>query len=173
VPPLRIERHFTPNYSSGREGRRPEGIVLHTTAGTWEGTLGWFAREESGVSAHYVVGRDGRVAQVVDEADTAAHAGRVLQPTAAFVAERPGNPNLYTIGIEFEDGGDPWGARPDDQYSIGAQLLYEVADRWSISLDREHVFGHREVFAAKDCPGSLDVDRLIREAAGLKGGSAA
>lgn len=138
--------------------------MLHTTAGTWAGTLAWFSRKASGVSAHYVVGLDGRVAQLVDDADTAWHAGRILRPTASLVATRAASPNLYTIGIEFEDGGDPWGPRPDDQYSIGARLLHHAAQRWAIPLDREHVFGHREVFAAKDCPGGLDVDRLVRDA---------
>ncbi len=35
--------------------------------------------------------------------------------------------------------------------------------RWGIPTDREHVIGHHELFAEKDCPGNLDVDRLIRE----------
>ena len=43
-------------------------------------------------------------------------------------------------------------------------LIAEIAARWEIPLDREHVIGHREMFAAKDCPGNLDVERLIAEA---------
>ena len=136
--------------------------MLHTTAGTYTGTAGWFARTESGVSAHYLVGLDGRVARFVREADTARHAGRVRDPTTALAT---GDPNRHTIGIEFEDGGDPEGVeRPDEQYRQGARLLRCVAARWGIPLDREHVVGHREVFAAKACPGNLDVDRVIEEA---------
>jgi len=75
------------------------------------------------------------------------------------------NPNLVTVGIEFEDGGEPESVvRPDAQYQAGARLLWEVAGRWGLPLDRGHVIGHREIFSAKSCPGNLDVDRLIREA---------
>jgi N-acetyl-anhydromuramyl-L-alanine amidase AmpD len=115
------------------------------------------------VSAHYLVGLDGRVAQFVDEHDTAHHAGRVREPTAEFITEE--SPNLYTIGIEFEDGGDPDGvARPDAQYRSGAELIAALAARWSIPVDRAHIVGHREIFSAKACPGNLDIDRLIAEA---------
>jgi N-acetyl-anhydromuramyl-L-alanine amidase AmpD len=161
----RVERHSSPNHSPGRDGCRPEAIVLHTNVGGFDGTLDWFSRPESGVSAHYLVGLDGRVAQIVDEEDTARHAGRVQQPTAVVVQGRDESPNLFTIGIEFEDGGDPDGvARPDAQYAAGAALVADIAGRWSIPLDRDHVIGHREIFAAKACPGNLDIDRVIREA---------
>jgi N-acetylmuramoyl-L-alanine amidase len=137
--------------------------VVHTTDGTYDSAASWFANPRSGVSAHYLVGLDGRVAQLVDEADTAHHAGRIRDPTASLVDEP--NPNLYTIGIEFEDGGYPLGVdRPDAQYAAGAALISGIAARWGIPLDRDHVIGHREVFAAKDCPGNLDVQRLVSEA---------
>jgi N-acetylmuramoyl-L-alanine amidase len=165
---IEVERKQTPNFLPGRERHRPRGIVVHTTDGTFEGTARWFADRRSGVSAHYLVALDGRVAQFVDEADTAHHAGRVRDATAPLVDEE--NPNLYTVGIEFEDGGDPLEVeRPDAQYEAGARLISEVASRWGVQLDREHVIGHREVYAAKDCPGNLDVDRLIAEALELQG----
>lgn len=115
------------------------------------------------MSAHYVVRLDGRVAQFVDEADSAQHAGRVKDPTAALVDEE--SPNLYTVGIEFEDGGDPLGVeRPESQYATGARLIAAIASRWDIPVDREHVIGHREIFASKACPGNLDIERLVAEA---------
>ncbi len=105
----------------------------------------------------------------MDEADTAFHAGRLRDPTATLLAEE--DPNRVTIGIEFEDDGNPTGVqRPDVQYRAGAALIAAAAQRWGISLDREHVVGHRELFAAKLCPGNLDLDRLIAEAAAVRGG---
>jgi N-acetylmuramoyl-L-alanine amidase len=158
-----IQRRPTPNFTRGREGHEPRGIVVHTTDGSYEAAASWFANPESGVSSHYLVGLDGRVAQFVEEEDAAHHAGRVREPTAALLSAE--NPNLYTIGIEFEDEGDPAGVeRTDEQYAAGARLIADIARRWRIPLDREHVIGHREVFAAKSCPGNLDLDRLIAEA---------
>ncbi len=169
---MSYERRESPNFRRGRDGERPRAVVVHTTDGTFEGAASWFARAESGVSAHYLVGLGGRVVQFVDEADTARHAGRVLDPTAEL-ADGAGadGVNPFTIGIEFEDGGDPAAvARDAAQYAAGARLLAEIAARWGIPLDGEHVVGHREVFAAKLCPGNLDVGRLIDEARRLSEG---
>jgi len=137
--------------------------VVHTNVGTFDSTISWFADARSGVSAHYLVALDGRVVQFVDERDTARHAGRVKDATADFVTDE--NPNLYTIGIEFEDGGAPDAAfRPAAQYAAGALIISAAAERWGIPLDRRHVVGHREIYAEKTCPGNFDIDRLIREA---------
>jgi glycosyltransferase involved in cell wall biosynthesis len=167
---MRIERHPTPHQDTGRDGHRPRGIVVHTTVGSFESAAGWFADPGSEVSAHYLVGLDGRIAQFVDESDTAFHAGRVRNATSPLA--EGGNPNLHTIGIEFEDGGDPLGvARGRPQYDAGARLLAGISARWGIPLHRHHVAGHRELFDAKECPGNLDLDRLIREARRVGGAS--
>jgi glycosyltransferase involved in cell wall biosynthesis len=168
----RYEQRRSPNFSEGRGADRPRGIVVHTTDGGFEAAASWFERAESGVSSHYLVGLDGRVAQFVREEDTARHAGRILRPAAGIATGAGGDGvNPFTIGIEFEDAGDPLGVeRSLAQYEAGARLLADVASRWRIPLDREHVVGHREVFAAKDCPGNLDIDRLIGRAGELLGG---
>ncbi|MGH2956417.1 MAG: glycosyltransferase [Solirubrobacterales bacterium] len=160
---IEVERCPTPNLTHGRAGHRPRGIIVHTTAGSYESAVSWFSRRESGVSSHYLVALDGRVAQFVEEEDTARHAGRVLDPTTELISGD--DPNLSTIGIEFEDAGDPEGVeRTEEQYEVGALLIAAVAQRWDIPLDRKHVIGHREVFAAKACPGNLDLERLLRGA---------
>jgi glycosyltransferase involved in cell wall biosynthesis len=160
-----VERHPTPHRIAGRGGEKPLAVVVHTADGSFHGTLAWFADPASGVSAHYLIGLDGRLAQFVDEEDTARHAGNVLRPTARLAERLGSDPNPLTIGIEFEDGGDPLGVeRPDAQYARGATLIAELAARWGIPLDRDHVIGHRELFADKECPGNLDVERLLAQA---------
>jgi N-acetylmuramoyl-L-alanine amidase len=163
---MQVRRLTTPNQVHGRAGRRPRGIVLHTTVGSFHSTADWFSRPESGVSAHYLVGLDGSVAQFVDEADTARHAGRISNPTASLYDGT--DPNLYTVGIEFEDGGDPKTVRrPAIQYEVGAALIAAIAGRWQIPLDRKHVVGHRELTDRKSCPGNLDLDELVKQALSL------
>jgi N-acetyl-anhydromuramyl-L-alanine amidase AmpD len=162
LPPF--ELHPTPNFERGRQGESPRVIVLHTTDGSWDGTLEWFADPESGVSSHYVVGLDGRLARLVDDEDTARHAGRILRPSAA-IASGVESLNPISVGIEFCDDARPAEVRrPAAQYLTGARLLAAVAMRWEIPLDREHVIGHNEIYAAKTCPGNLDVERLVAEA---------
>jgi N-acetylmuramoyl-L-alanine amidase len=163
---MALERHPTPHFEPGRAGNAPQLIVVHTTMGSFDSAIHWFADPASNVSAHYLVALNGRIVQFVDEGDTARHAGRVDRPTARLV---PGiNPNRYSIGIEFEDGGEPETVvRPPEQYRAGARLLADIALRCGIPIDRSHVIGHQEVFAAKPCPGNLDIERLVREALAL------
>lgn len=148
------------NYEQGRSGRRPRAVVVHTTDGTFQGTLAWFASAESRVSAHYLVGLGGQVAELVAEEDAAFHAGVRSHPEILVLGDDP--PNLVTIGIEFDDGGRPHDVeRPRAQYRAGAELLAGISGRWGIPLDRDHILPHHLLSSDKTCPGNLDLDRLL------------
>lgn len=158
----------SPNKSRGRRGRRPEAVVVHLMAGSLRGTDAWFRNRASRVSAHYGVGHGGDVHQYVHESDTAWHAGRVYRPTWKGV-RRGTNPNRYTIGIEHEGHlADAW---PEAMMEASARLIADICSRWAIPIDRDHIVGHREIYARKACPGDrVDLDRLVamaRRAAGL------
>ena len=92
---------FKPSpHKSSRQGCTISAIILHFTAGaTLAGTLRWFANPKARVSAHYVVGRDGQVVQMVQEHEKAWHAG---------VASLEGDPrvNSVSIGIELVNWGE-------------------------------------------------------------------
>ena len=136
---------------------------MHTSDGPAGAVEAWFSDPRSGVSAHYLVGLDGSVTQFVEEEDTARHAGGGAAELAVRFPDA--DPNRHSIGIEFEDGGDPLGVeRPAAQYRAGARLLGGIAERWGIPLDRAHVLGHRELNPAKECPGNLDIDLLLSDA---------
>ncbi len=148
------------NFRAGREGMRPEAIVIHVADGTLAGTDAWFGNPAAQLSAHYIVAKDGAVHQYVKEEDMAFHAGAPVRPVWALL--KPGvNPNLYTIGIEHEGfAADVW---PEAQYEASAALVREIAERWSIPVDEEHIVLHREIRADKTCPGlTFDRERLIR-----------
>lgn len=72
------------NYGERPAGMAIDCVVLHATAGSLSATLGWFANPQSGVSAHYVVAKTGRVYQMVEEQQRAFHAGIPFNPQAAF-----------------------------------------------------------------------------------------
>ena len=149
----------SPHRHKGRQGFRPEAVVIHIIEGALEAADSWFQAPESKVSAHYGVGRTGKVHQYVGESDTAFHAGRVWKAKWAGLKAQV-NPNLYTIGIEHEGrGSSEW---PDAMYQSSAQLIADVCTRWSIPIDREHIVGHREIYGRKTCPNDIvDLDRLI------------
>jgi len=100
-PPYEFKQ--SPNFKHSN-GRKISAIVVHYTGSThMEGTIAWFLNPQSKVSAHYVIGQDGRVVQMVLDGDIAWHAGR-----SAMRPELPdGNPqqepnvNTFSLGIEL------------------------------------------------------------------------
>lgn len=163
---LTIHKAETPNFRTGRRGDfAPDQIVIHVTEGDAEGTLSWFGSAKSQVSAHYHVRKDGRIDQFVDENDEAYHAGRVDNPTAPLVLERPGiNPNWYSIGIEHEGLGQD--DLTDEQRKSSIALIRDICTRQNIPMDRTHIVRHHEIYSLKNCPGGIDVDRLVQQIAG-------
>ena len=149
------------NFHRGRPfGLRPEAIVVHLIDGSFAAGESVFRDPNAHKSAHYAVSRDGEIHQYVDENDTAFHAGIVVNPTWSLLKPRI-NPNFYTIGIEHE-------GRPDDEWaavqmSASAGLIAEIARRWDIPLDEEHVIRHHQIRASKTCPGNwLKIEKLLK-----------
>src|SRR5690606_1579620 len=73
----RAEIRVSPNFGPRRDIARPDMIVLHYT-GMESATAAeaWLCDPASEGSAHYLVHEDGRIVQMVREADRAWHAGR-------------------------------------------------------------------------------------------------
>jgi len=147
------------NFHVGRAGFHPEAIVIHIMDGSFEAGESVFRDPTTQKSAHYGISKAGVVHQYVDENDTAFHAGIVVNPTWDLL--KPGvNPNLYTCGIEHE--GKPDDIWPDAQLAASAALVLQIASRWAILLDNEHVIRHHQIRASKTCPGNwLQIDNLL------------
>lgn len=159
---MQIIRDLTPfNHAKGRAGWDVDAIVIHVMQGNMQGTRSWFHADRSNVSSTYGVSRMGAVVQYVEEHDTHAANGIKVRPSAPLVLERPGvNPNLYTISIEFEGTGRD--DLTDIQRTVGARLIVECANRHpKIKLNERHIFGHRKIRADKDCPGAINMDKLL------------
>ena len=152
------------NHSTGRKGHVVDMITIHVTEGNAASVRSWFNARQAEVSAHYMVCVDGTIEQFVDEEDAAWHNGRVANPTAPLVLQRPNvNPNLYSIGIEHEG----LGTQPltELQRVASVELLADICTRRAIPTDRTHIVGHHQVFSRKSCPGVIDVDELVALAA--------
>ena len=91
----------------------PRGVMSHVMQG-WQATMIRWARERPRVtrkSAHFTIGRDGRVVQHVPIRRQAWHAGRLDRdaPPRWSLLPAGANPNDYAIGIEHEGfSGEPW-----------------------------------------------------------------
>ena len=112
----------SPNF----EARRPILIVLHATEQqSVEESLDTLRTANSGgpVSAHYLVGDDGHIYQLVDDLDRAWHAGGGHWGTISDV-------NNASIGIEIDnDGSEPF---TDAQIDAVIRLLGDLTGRLGI-----------------------------------------
>lgn len=155
------------NFRAGRR-REIDMIVDHASEGDAASVRSWFNAEVSDVSSHYFVLKNGDVIQFVEDADEAWHAGRVDNPTAPLVLERPGvNPNSYSIGIEHENNGNE--PLTPKQLAATVELHQHLSVLHNIPLDARHVVGHHAVYSKKMCPGKIDVAEIIRLAAAAPG----
>ena len=130
--------HASPNHGD-RKGRAPDCIVLHYTGmPTADGALAQLCNPRTGVSSHYFVFEDGRIAQLVPEARRAWHAGR-----SSWFGET--DMNSASIGIEIvnpgHDGGLP--PFPDAQIEAVTALCRDIAARHAIAPAR--VLAHSDI----------------------------
>jgi N-acetylmuramoyl-L-alanine amidase len=152
------------NFQKGRKGPYiADTIVIHVTEGDARSVRAWFHDPAAQVSAHYMVQKDGDVVHFVNENDTAWANGRVVNPTAQIVLERPdANPNWWTISIEHE--GDGLHELTDPQRAASLALIKDIKTRHPrILFDRKHIIGHHEIYSPKSCPGAISVNRLVLE----------
>ena len=147
-------KYPSPNFTKGRKGQKPIAIVLHIAEGSLNSMTSWFKDPNSGVSAHYGIGKDGEVRQFVDEKNTAWANGRSGKPTWRYMPGSNVNPNSLTISIEHEGYyRDVW---TEKTKQASAQLVYEICTRWGIPINRDFIIGHYEIdnVRRKNCPAS-------------------
>jgi N-acetylmuramoyl-L-alanine amidase len=121
----------SPNFNE----RRPSLVVLHHTSDdTARQAIGTLTDPARKVSAHYLIARDGKIFQLVDERHRAWHAGVSRWGSIADV-------NSASIGIELDNNGDePF---PAEQIEALAALLTDLQSRYSIP--RANFVGHADV----------------------------
>ena len=131
------------DFSSLSERSITDMIVLHHTGGSdidasaeqihgWHKNNGW-----AGIGYHYVIRKNGTIER-----------GR---PEWAIGSHAYGE-NSHTIGIHIS--GDFDAAVPTEkQIENCAELIANIAIRYGIPIDRDHVVGHGELMATS-CPGS-------------------
>lgn len=110
----------SPNF----DPRRPNFVILHQTTNDNAATaLATLTDPQRKVSAHYLIGRDGAVMQLVDEAARAWHAGESWWGGSTDL-------NSASIGIELDNTGDEAFAEP--QIVALLALLDDLRTRYRI-----------------------------------------
>ena len=128
---LPVDMRPSPNFGE----RRPNYVILHhTTNDTAEQAVSTLTNRFKQVSAHYLIGRDGRIIYLVDEQKRAWHAG-----DSYWGGNR--DLNSSSIGIELDNNGnEPF---TDAQISVLIDLLRDLSLRWNIPP--ANVLGHGDL----------------------------
>jgi N-acetyl-anhydromuramyl-L-alanine amidase AmpD len=123
-------------------------IVIHVTESSDKEALRFLLDRNNprGASYHYLILRDGKVMNLVDEANIALH--------------DPGH-NETTIGVGISAPGTEE-RLPQVEYQALLTLVAEIAKRHSIPV--AHVVGHREISPGRtDCPRGVDMKTIRSE----------
>ncbi|MEV4683585.1 N-acetylmuramoyl-L-alanine amidase [Streptomyces kurssanovii] len=107
-------------------------VVIHVVQGSYATALKVFRDPLHKAATHYVVRKDGHVAQMIREYDVAYHCGNRSY-------------NERSIGIEHEGFVDRPQDLTDAMYRGSAKLTADICVRHGIPVDREHIVGHVEV----------------------------
>lgn len=121
----------SPNFNE----RKPNFVVIHHTSDAGvDAALGTLTNPLRPVSAHYLIGRDGAILQLVDERARAWHAGESKWGADTDI-------NSASLGIELDNNGrEPFS---DAQISSLLRLLSDIKDRYRIPS--ANFLGHADV----------------------------
>ena len=115
--------------------RKPNMVIIHHTAqNALEHTVRSFTTTRSKVSAHYVIGRDGKVIQMLNDYLRAWHAGYGSWGKVTDI-------NSCSIGIELDNNGkEPFA---EEQILSLMSLLSKLKKHYNIPT--ENILGHSDI----------------------------
>ena len=153
----------SPNREARCNDLKPDMLLLHYTGmESAESALDWLTRQELGVSCHYFVDEEGRIAQLVAEAERAWHAGQSRWAGETDI-------NSCSIGIEIHNPGHDFDYPdfPEAEMLAVEALCLDILSRHAIPAHR--VLAHSDVAPGrKRDPGEkFDWQRLARAGIGL------
>jgi hypothetical protein len=137
------------NFQKGRQKiNKPEYVIVHTYNGKGESLYNWFNNPNSNVSAHYAIFKNGNIEQYVLDKDIAFHAGNW-------------EANLYSIGIEHQDDGNPGDSvRTNSLYESSAQLIASLFNTYGWDKTNMDLIMPHYSYAPTGCPGGLDFYKI-------------
>lgn len=140
-PPAQSDREKLLNYGENWVGttnfnlRKPNYVVLHHTAqNSVDHTLQTFTQEKTSVSAHYVIGKDGKIFHMLNDYYRAWHGG---------VGKWGNNTDLNSssIGIELDNNGfEPF---TEEQIQSLIKVLGILKEKYSIPT--ANFIGHSDI----------------------------
>ncbi|MFY0563145.1 N-acetylmuramoyl-L-alanine amidase [Archangium lansingense] len=144
--------------TSSRGGADIDAIVLHHTASNnTAGDLSTLTKDGSGVSAHYLIGKDGTIYHLVDDKMAAWHAG-----VSSLHGDKSPSVNARSLGIEITNDGSGKTPFTEAQYKALEKLVPYLAKTYDIPM--KNILGHKDVAPGRkvDPASNFDWGRIRR-----------
>ena len=140
----------SPNFGVRNDGKSVTTIILHYTGmKSGQGAEDWLCNVEAQVSSHYLVYENGKVMQMVAEADRAWHAGASFWKGETDL-------NSVSVGIEIVNPGHTLGYKhfPKKQITAVIRLCRGILKRHNIAP--QMVLAHSDIAPGRKVdPGEL------------------
>ena len=156
VPSARVDGKYpevykaSPNVSSSRIV--PEGVVLHHSSGSYNGSVSWILQDKSNVSYHCIIDKDGSRTSFEEDDRRCWHAGK-----SRFKGR--GGCNGFLLGLAFS-GNTKTRELTQDEIASAVEWLLPRFEKWDWPTDLSTVTTHKEI-----SPGRKDdVDSRAEQA---------
>jgi hypothetical protein len=153
--PLKIISRLVSWGFSKSSGRKIDTIIIHSSynaVGSDPHNVDDIINKEykpNGVSPHYIIGRDGKIYQLVADQNIAYHAGVSKMPDGRT------NVNNFSIGIEIVETGSE--SPSSAQYSSLKYLVSYLKGKYKI----KNILGHSDIAPGrKDDPWNFDWNKI-------------
>lgn len=156
IEPRPIHWRKSPNYRIKKDKKNTAIILHHTASFNFNGELAWMQDPTAKVSAHYLIGRDGKIAQLVKDEHVAYHAGHSELDGKKYV-------NNFSIGIELT-GDTTKKPLTEEQWDSMVWLVKKLMKKHDI--DAARVVDHRYIAPDRKVdldPKNFDWERFYKE----------
>ena len=144
----------TPNVSYSTI--KPEGVILHHSYGSYEGSVSWILKEVSKVSYHCIIDTDGSRTVFANDTQRAWHAGR-----SAFKGR--GGCNSFMIGLAFS-GDTESRELTKAEVDSAVEFLLPRFKRWGWPKDLSTITTHRDVSPNRKVDVDIRAEEVIMKA---------